>query len=168
MNYDFSRRQRFTKDQLRALELIYEQFASRLGGTLSAYLRLNTVVTPTGLENLTYGEFLTTRSETTALWSVRVEPVGSTAALDINPDAAYAIAYTMMGGRGASITEPRPLTEIELGLLGRVVNHILQTLGDVWRSQGGLQFSVLSCDTMTSDAGHRVREPSPSFSATSS
>ena len=147
MRYDFRRTERFTKDQLRGLELLYEQFARQLGGTLSAYLRTTASVTPVGLEQLTYGEFIRSRAETTALWSLALEPAGGTAALELNPDAAYAMAYTMMGGRGESTTEARALTEIELALCGRIVKYILQTLSDVWKSQGDLRFSVLGCDT---------------------
>ena len=147
VRYDFRRTERFTKDQLRGLELLYEQFARQLGGTLSAYLRTTASVTPVGLEQLTYGEFIRSRAETTALWSLALEPAGGTAALELNPDAAYAMAYTMMGGRGESTTEARALTEIELALCGRIVNYILQTLGEVWKSQGDLRFSVLGCDT---------------------
>jgi len=66
VRYDFRRTERFTKDQLRGLELLYEQFARQLGGTLSAYLRTTASVTPVGLEQLTYGEFIRTRAETTA------------------------------------------------------------------------------------------------------
>ena len=117
VRYDFRRRERFSGDQLRAMELLYERYSRQLGGTLSAYLRTTATVSVGAIEQLTYAEFLMSLSETTAMWTIGLEPVGGVGAIELNPESAYAVVDAMMAGRGPSKTEERALTEIELSLV---------------------------------------------------
>ena len=147
VRYDFRRRERFTGTQLRAMELLYERYARQLGGTLSAYLRTTSTVSVLAIEQLTYAEFLMSLSDTTAMWTVGLEPVGGVGAIELNPDTAYAVVYAMMAGRGQSKTEDRGLTEIELSLLEKTVRHMLEALTQEWQTLFPLQVSVLKRDT---------------------
>ena len=145
--YDFRRKERFSKEQSRTLELVYERFAKQLGAVTAAYLRTTSDSSLVMVEQITYGEFLMSLSETTAMWGFDVNPTGGTAAIELSPEAAYGLVYSLLGGRGPSVVEDRALTEIELTVLERVTEQILGVLAREWRAMCKAQFPIVTRDT---------------------
>ena len=56
--YDFKRPHRFSKERVRALQRIHEQFARELSGMISAKLRTRVELNVASIEQLTFGEFI--------------------------------------------------------------------------------------------------------------
>ena len=56
-NYDFSRPTKFSKEHLRTLEIIFENFGRLVSSNLPAYLRKNVQVDVMNSEAVTYSEF---------------------------------------------------------------------------------------------------------------
>ena len=56
-NYDFARPSKFSKDHLRTLEIIFENYGRLLSTNLPAYLRKNVQVEVMNAEANTYSEF---------------------------------------------------------------------------------------------------------------
>ena len=56
-NYDFARPSKFSKDHLRTLEIIFENYGRLLSTNLPAYLRKNVQVEVVNAEANTYSEF---------------------------------------------------------------------------------------------------------------
>ena len=56
--YDFKRPDKFSKDQIRTLNMLYENFARLLNTHLSTHLRTMVNVEVVSVEQLTYQEFL--------------------------------------------------------------------------------------------------------------
>ena len=145
--YDFRRKERFSTEQSRTLELVYERFAKQLGAVTGAFLRTTSDSSLIEVKQITYGEFLMSLSETTAIWGFDVNPTGGTAAIELSPEAAYGLVYSLLGGRGPSVIEDRALTEIELTVLERVTEQILAVLVREWRAVCEAQFPIVTRDT---------------------
>jgi flagellar motor switch protein FliM len=141
--YDFKRPERVGKEQMRALQSLHEGFGRNFGAALSALLRSIVEVKLTSVDQLTYGEFVFSLENPTCFNLIRAEPLEGHLILDINPAILYPIIDRLLGGgKDAGPVSRRPLTEIELRLVGRITSMFLQELKHAWDGVLPLKLSV--------------------------
>jgi flagellar motor switch protein FliM len=141
--YDFKRPERVGKEQMRALQSLHEGFGRNFGAALSALLRSIIEVKLTSVDQLTYGEFVFSLENPTCFNLLRAEPLEGNLILDINPSILYPIIDRLLGGgKDAGPISRRPLTEIELRLVGRITGLFLQELKHAWEGVLPLKLSV--------------------------
>jgi flagellar motor switch protein FliM len=141
--YDFKRPERVGKEQMRALQSLHEGFGRNFGAALSALLRSIVEVKLTSVDQLTYGEFVFSLENPTCFNLLRADPLEGNLILDINPSILYPIIDRLLGGgKEAGPVSRRPLTEIELRLVGRITHLFLQELKHAWDSVLPLKLSV--------------------------
>ena len=131
--YDFTRPARLSRDESRTLQLIHESFAHRLGSTLSPLLRSTVRVGASQIEEVAYGDFVEHLPDPTVVVVFEIPPHSSRAVLQINIGLALAIVDRLLGGTGEAPETPRPLTEIEQGLLRDFITRLLEDYAGVWR-----------------------------------
>ncbi len=143
IGYDFKRPERVGKEQMRALQSLHEGFGRNFGAALSALLRSIVEVKLTSVDQLTYSEFVFSLENPTCFNLLRAEPLEGHLILDLNPSILYPIIDRLLGGgkEGGPITR-RPLTEIELRLVGRITGLFLQELKHAWEDVLSLVLSV--------------------------
>src|SRR6188768_2640543 len=141
--YDFKRPERVGKEQMRALQSLHEGFGRNFDAALSALLRSIIEVKLTSVDQLTYSEFVFSLENPTCFNLLRAEPLEGHLILDINPSILYPIMDRLLGGgkETAGIAR-RPLTEIELRLVGRITSLFLQELKHAWKDVLSLNLSV--------------------------
>ncbi len=133
--YDFKRPERVGKDQMRALQSLHEGFGRNFSAALSALLRSIVEVKLTSVDQLTYGEFVFSLENPTCFNLLRAEPLEGNLILDINPSILYPIIDRLLGGgKDSGPVSRRPLTEIELRLVGRLTGLFLQELKRAWEA----------------------------------
>src|SRR5687767_5827458 len=141
--YDFKRPERVGKEQMRALQSLHEGFGRNFGAALSALLRSIVEVKLTSVDQLTYGEFVFSLENPTCFSLLRAEPLEGNLILDINPSILYPIIDRLLGGgKDAGPISRRPLTEIELRLVGRITGLFLHELKHAWEGVLTLKLSV--------------------------
>src|SRR6187401_442498 len=141
--YDFKRPERVGKEQMRALQSLHEGFGRNFGAALSALLRSIVEVKLTSVDQLTYGEFVFSLENPTCFNLLRAEPLEGNLILDINPSILYPIMDRLLGGgKEAGPVSRRPLTEIELRLVGRITSLFLHELKHAWDGVLPLKLSV--------------------------
>lgn len=141
--YDFKRPERVGKEQMRALQTMHEGFGRNFGAGLSALLRSIVEVKLTSVDQLTYSEFVFSLENPTCFNLVTAKPLEGQLILDINPSLLFPIIDRLLGG-GSTPTPParRPLTEIELRLVGRITNLFLAEMKKAWENVLELELSV--------------------------
>ena len=72
--YDFRAPDRFSKEQVRTLQMIYSAFGRHFSGSLSAALRYSAQVPFVHIEQSTFGDFSETLPESTITMVVTMEP----------------------------------------------------------------------------------------------
>jgi flagellar motor switch protein FliM len=143
MPYDFKRPERVGKEQMRSLQSLHEGFGRNFGAALSALLRSIVEVKLTSVDQLTYGEFVFSLENPTCFNLLRAEPLEGNLILDINPSILYPIIDRLLGGgKDAGPVSRRPLTEIELRLVGRITGLFLHELKHAWDGVLPLKLSV--------------------------
>src|SRR3954469_3779190 len=141
--YDFKRPERVGKEQMRALQTLHEGFSRNFGAALSGLLRSIIEVKLTSVDQLTYSEFIFSLENPTCFNLLRAEPLEGNLILNINPSILYPIIDRLLGGgKEAGPISRRPLTEIELRLVGRITNLFLQELKHAWEGVLPLKLSV--------------------------
>lgn len=141
--YDFKRPERVGKEQMRALQSLHEGFGRNFGASLSALLRTIVEVKLTGVDQLTYSEFVFSLENPTCFNLLSAEPLEGSLILDVNTAILYPIIDRLLGGgKGASPTSRRPLTEIELRLVGRITGLFLAEMKKAWENVLTLNLKV--------------------------
>ena len=82
--WDVRRAAQIGREQLQAITQLHETFARNLTHALGAYLQIVFSATLVSAEHLMYREFLQRIPETTYLASCRLDPMGVTAALQLD------------------------------------------------------------------------------------
>lgn len=130
--YDFRRPNKFSKEQIHTLQVIFENYSRSLGTYFSAQLRTPVTVEVLSVEQITYDEFVRSINNPTILAIFSLPPLDGNAILEINLDLGFAILDRMFGGPGATIDKVRGLTEIEETVMDRVCNKMLYYLEEPW------------------------------------
>ena len=131
-NYDFTRPAKFSKEHLRTLEIIFENYGRLLSTNLPAYLRKSVQVEVMSSEAVTYQEFSNALSNPILLGLVSVEPLPGQIIIEIAENIGYAIIDRMLGGVGNPLDKSREFSEIELLILERILYTCVNLLREPW------------------------------------
>ena len=128
--YDFRRPDKFSKDQLRTLQMLHETFARLAGSGLSAYLRTAVSIDLISLEQVPYEEYL--RSINQSVFTIMsLPPLTGQAVLEIEFGLVFTMIDRMLGGPGKAINRTN-LTDIERPLVRQVIERMFQALKNAW------------------------------------
>jgi flagellar motor switch protein FliM len=130
--YDFKRPDKFSKDQIRTVQMMHETFARLTTTALSAKLRSMVGVHVTSVDQLTYEEFIRSIPNPTTLALINMDPLKGSAILEVDPAITFTIIDRLFGGTGEHYKINRELTDIELSVIEGIVVHILGNLREAW------------------------------------
>lgn len=130
--YDFRRPDKFSKDQIRTLQMMHETFARLTTTALSAQLRALVSVHVASVDQLTYEEFVRSIPNPTTLAVINMDPLKGSAVLEIDPSITFTIIDKLFGGTGESTKISRELTDIELSVMEGIIVRILGNLREAW------------------------------------
>lgn len=133
-NYDFARPSKFSKDHLRTLEIIFENYGRLLSTNLPAYFRKSVQVEVMNAEANTYSEFSNALSNPVLLGVVDFAPLEGSILVELASNLGFAIVDRMLGGGGTPLEKSRDFTEIELIILERIMEICIELLVDPWES----------------------------------
>jgi len=145
--YDFKRAVRFSKDHLRSLTRIHENFARYLTTYFSAQLRTFVQINVVQVEQLPYDEFIRSIPKMTILNIFEADPLEGRMVLEVHPNVAYAMLDRMLGGQGAAPTKINALTEIETIVMERIFNRAFDSLQEAWKTVIDLQPRLEALET---------------------
>ena len=133
-NYNFKRPSKFNKEQLRTLELIFDNYARMLTSFLTIYLRTNTTVEVINAEQVLYNEFSNSLVNPVVLSMINLKPLKGTVILEISSNIGYAILDKILGGEGEGIDKLREFSDIEKILLERIISQMISSLEEPWEN----------------------------------
>lgn len=146
--YDFHHPDRFSKEQLRTIEIMHETFARLLTNNLSTQLRTFVEVHVQSVAQITYEEFIKTIPNPTLFSILDMQPLKGSAILEVNPSITFSILERLFGGAGGLILN-RELTEIEQSVAGNMIEIMLGFLREAWRRIIHLRLHLVQIETNT-------------------
>lgn len=132
--YDFKRPDKFSKDQLRTLQMIHETFSRLVSTMLSGQLRTHCHIQVTSVDQITYEEFIRSIPELTILSVFDMGTLEGNAVLELNSNIGYVIIDRVFGGNGKSdYGRVRELTDIESTVVEKFISKMLGFLSESWQ-----------------------------------
>lgn len=145
--YNFRRPNKFTKDQLRTLYMINENYSRILSNFLSGYLRSTVSIKIAAVEQITYEEFLVSVASPTLLTNFQMEPLNGTAVFEIGHNFTSPAIDLLFGGVGRNSNKVKELTEIELRVLRKLIEKVLENMALAWSDVFKFSPKIDSMDT---------------------
>ena len=124
--FDFRRPNKFSRDHVRALQIVNETFARQTGTILSTTLRAVSTMTLVSVDQMTYDEFIRSLPNPTVLGILSLEPLNGAGLFQIPMHLAMALIDRMLGGSGSGTFPSRTLTEIESTLIRTIIDRALR------------------------------------------
>ncbi|MHB8926042.1 MAG: flagellar motor switch protein FliM [Bacillota bacterium] len=132
--YDFRRPDKFSKDQIRTLQMLHDNFARLLTTTFSAHFRTMVQTNIASVDQVTYGEYVRALKNPAIVAIVNLAPLPGNAVLDISHTIAFPMIDRLFGGAGQTNEHARALTEIEVIVMERIFVQFLDTLKEAWKN----------------------------------
>lgn len=130
--YNFRTANKFSKEQIRMLRFIYENYSGRLSTFLSGMLRAACDIEVVSIEEQTFSEFGNSLPLPAFLAIFDMPPLAGSALMEISPTIAYEIISRLFGGTGQFQDYSKIFTEIEIATLTRVVQKMLTVMNESW------------------------------------
>jgi flagellar motor switch protein FliM len=130
--YDFRRPDKFSKEQLRTIQMIHENMTRYLSTYFAARFRTMVQMVIGSVDQNTYSDFIRSVSNPSVLCPFSVEPLPGTCVIDVNPIVAFPMIDRLFGGPGAALQQNRALTEIETSVMQGVIQGTLSAFAEVW------------------------------------
>ncbi|MCR5098421.1 MAG: flagellar motor switch protein FliM [Lachnospiraceae bacterium] len=133
-DYDFARPSKFSKEHLRTLEIIYDNYGRALSTSLPVYLRKNIQVEVMNSEAVTYMEFSNALSNPVLLGIIDFAPLKGNIIMEMATKLGYAIIDRMLGGEGEPLEKSREFSEIELLIIERIMITCVELMREPWEN----------------------------------
>ncbi|MCM2271320.1 MAG: flagellar motor switch protein FliM [candidate division Zixibacteria bacterium] len=130
--YDFKHPNRVSKDQIRTLENMHDNFAGHFGSMLSSVLRSIVDVDLVSVDQITYSEFIMSLVSPSCTYTYSARPLDAACLVDFNPTLTFSLIDRMFGGHGKILETERELTGIERSVMGRLVDRMYRELERSW------------------------------------
>lgn len=150
--YDFSSPRRITKDQIKSLENLYENFARVLSSYFTSILRSVQEVTISHIEEQQYYEFSNALPDNTFVGLIDYGIEGSkidvaTMMIEFPQQMCFTIIERLLGNLDGVEVFDRQYSEIELAILRTVIEHVTKYLQDAWQRYFDLKTELKSIET---------------------
>lgn len=152
--YDFYSPKKFTKDKLKMLSSVYENYARLCSSRLNSLVRMSTQVDVLDVEEQRYYEFSNALNDNDVLTLINATlPDGSINGpiiLHGTNQLILCVIDRMLGGTGEDIAEipsSYNYTDIELALYQHVVKYLVAVMKDGWSNYIELYFNIDKIET---------------------
>jgi flagellar motor switch protein FliM len=132
--FDFRRPNKFSRDHIRAFQIVHETFARQLTTVLATTLRSVAQVTLSSVEQVTYDEYIRSLPNPSYMTIVSLNPLPGAAVLQLPLPIAFAAVDRLLGGTGEALSPKRPLTEIESNIMRSLMERALRELEYAYES----------------------------------
>jgi flagellar motor switch protein FliM len=130
--YDFRHPSKLSKEQLRALQLVFEGFARDATHNLSTMMRTQVHVALVSLQQAVFDEYAKGLPSTTLLTLVTAAPLPGTFVFEYDLETAFVMLDRLLGGAGTATAHDREVTEIEDVLLQTISNVFISAFTTAW------------------------------------
>ncbi|NLY70535.1 MAG: flagellar motor switch protein FliM [Clostridiales bacterium] len=133
--YDFRSPKLFTREQIKLLHSIYENYAKLLSSHITATLQTYAHVEIVEVEEQKYYEFNNALPDSVLAGIIDFsgdQNEEDIAIIDISKDIGFCVIDRLLGGVGKSIEIDREYTEIEIALLDNFIRGMVRLMKNVW------------------------------------
>ena len=134
--YDFRSPKLFTREQLKLLFSIYENYAKLLSSHITGVLQTYTHVEIVNIEEQHYSEFNNALPDSVLIGMIDLstseEEEEGLVIMNISKEIGFCSIDRLLGGVGRSLENDREYTDIEIGILEYFVKGMVHLMKNVW------------------------------------
>lgn len=130
--YDFRTANRFTKDQMRSLNMVFQSYAQLLANQVTNILRVSCECEVLSVEEMGYNEFNNSLPSPVILAEFQASPMSGSQLMQVSPEVAYMLINRLLGGAVPTKESSKAFTEIELALIERFLRKVMHTFDEAW------------------------------------
>ena len=130
--YNFWSPDRFSKDQMRAIELLHEELGERLTNTLPTFLRTSVSPRIVHTEQGRFHDFLSDLHPNSLFHLISLSPLPGQSLITISQEVSFTILEQRLGGRSDTRTKNHVLTDIDQSLLEDLVENMMNDIKASW------------------------------------
>ncbi|TKJ42236.1 flagellar motor switch protein FliM [candidate division LCP-89 bacterium B3_LCP] len=145
--YDFKHPDRISKDQIRSLRTLHENFSRLLATYLSTVLRVMVDVNLLSIDQVTYSEYTMSLSTPSSIYVLSSENLDGKLIIELCPALLLYMVDRLLGGTGDSTTESREITVIEQNVVRNIINNLIKIFNEVWSQAVDLDCKYSSFET---------------------
>ncbi|MEW5794878.1 MAG: flagellar motor switch protein FliM [Candidatus Zixiibacteriota bacterium] len=145
--YDFKHPNRVSKDQIRTLENMHDNFAGHFGSALSSILRTIVDVDLVSVDQITYSEFIMSLVTPSCTYTFAAPPLDGVCLVDFNPTLTFSVIDRIFGGHGKIMETERELTSIERSVMANLVQRMYLELRKSWVNLVPIEIDQKSFET---------------------
>lgn len=150
--YDFRSPKKFTREQLKMLNNIYDNFARLFGLHLSSMLRVSCELETVQVEEQDYREFNNALNDSVlvgviGLINEQFGLDGKRIIIEIARPLSFAILDRLFGGEGKGVNIEREYTEIEISLMEYLLKQLVQQMQNAWVNYAEIEHKLDMIET---------------------
>lgn len=142
MPFDFRLPNRISKNQLRTIRNIHENFAESLSAFLLSKLQTIVNISVISVDQIYYSEYVLSVSNPACLFTFEIKKTDIKGILEFSPDFALTLVDRLLGGNGSGTKATKNITAIEQKVLTVVVEKIMSDLKKNWLIIDNLDFAI--------------------------
>lgn len=151
-NYDFKTPKKFTKEQLKVIDSIFENYSRVLSSYLTGLMRIYCRVEVMQIEEQRYYEFNNALPDYVMMSLVNMgihdeDIMETNCIMQISNPITFTMIDRLMGGHGAFTETNRDFTEIEMSLMSGVMEHMASSLKNPWGQYIDLDPTMTAIET---------------------
>jgi flagellar motor switch protein FliM len=150
-SYDFRTADRFPKEQIRTLTIIFEAFAQLFSTRMAAAVRGVVECELRSVTETTFSAYASALTSPMVMEVFKAPPMADSQLLALSPETSYMFINRLFGGGQPGKALSKQFTEIELALIRRILREIARVYEDTWEKVIRLSYQ------------HEKLETSPQF-----
>ena len=140
--FDFRLPNRISKNQLRTIKNIFENFSESLSSFLLAKLQSMVSVTVTSVDQIYYSEYILSVSNPACLYTFDIRGTDIKGILELSPDFALCLVDRLLGGNGLGTKQSKIITAIEQKVLNVIVDRVMMDMRKAWQVVDNFDFTM--------------------------
>jgi flagellar motor switch protein FliM len=137
--YNFWSPNRFSKEQIKAIELLHEDLAERLSSSLPSFIRTEFRARVVHMEQGKFSDFLKDMPEEALFHLISLAPLPSFMITSISSNISNLLLEYQLGGGESKTKDDHQLTEIDRSLIKGIVSQMLNDIKAAWAKVAAIE-----------------------------
>ncbi len=130
--YDFRTANKFYKEQMRTLNIVFDNFAFLLANRLTGMLHTVCEIEVISVEEISFGEFNNSIPSPVVLGVIEMEPLSGSLLIELSSSLVYGFISRLFGGVADYTLSDKSFTEIETSIIENILYQTMGILKDSW------------------------------------
>ena len=130
--YDFRTANKFYREQLRTLNVVFDSFSYLLTNKLTALLHTVCNIEVISLEEQSFGEFNNSLPSPVILCVIDMTPFQGSLLMELSATLVYALISRLFGGVADYSQNEKSFTEIEMSIVSNIIHQMMGVFKDAW------------------------------------